>query len=53
MCYEVENINLVGWGQIFTHLSVYLVDELVLHSAGFKIIFKGFKQGSDMMRFIF
>lgn len=32
--YEVENISLVGWGHIFKHLSIYLVDELILHSAG-------------------
>lgn len=33
--------------------SVYLVDELVLYSVGFKVTFTGFKQGSGMMRLIF
>lgn len=50
---EVERIRLVGWGQIFKHLSIYLVDELVLYSLGFKVTFKGFKQGSGMVRLIF
>lgn len=50
---EVERIRLVGSGQIFKHLSVYPADELVLYSVGFKVTFKGFKQGSGMMRLIF
>lgn len=52
-CDEVEHIRLVGWGQIFKHLSVSFVDELVLYSVDFKVTFKGFKQGSGMMRLIF
>ena len=51
---EVEHIRPIGWGQIFKHLSIYLVDELVLHCVDFKVIFMGFKQASDNdMRFIF
>lgn len=50
---EVELIRLVGWGHIFKHLSVCLVDELVFYSVGFKVTFEGFRQGSGMMRLIF
>lgn len=53
MWYEVENMSLVGWGQMIKHPSFWLVDELVLRSVGFKVILKDFKQGCETTRFIF